>query len=183
MDHPILLVGDAPNARGHSRGLPLALACKAVGVGLRRCAPGVVSDGYPDLYGFVQRTRHVNLLHEYPGRKQRGSAFPEADAQEAADEIAAYLSGGLVPVTAHSALPCRPRVVLLAGHRVEAAFGYRKRPFFDEHAPIDGVEAQVFVVPHPSGLSRYWNDQRHRHRARAFFEGLAREAEAVELAQ
>ena len=64
----------------------------------------------------------------------------------------------------------RGRQVLLAGRGVAGAFGV-DLPFF-LWAEERGM--MVAVVPHPSGVSRWWNDPANERRARRFLRGEAR---------
>jgi len=176
MSANILLVGEAPNARGIKRGLETALAGKAAGV-----VGSAALVKYPLLLEFARRTRHVNLLREWPGSKQRGSAFPMDHAELMAARLVSMLQRGYAWDRTDRVIQAHPTMILLAGHRVGRAFGYMQDDYFAARDPIDDVEAQVFVVPHPSGLNRYWADPRNRIRARAFLEGLVRESDAIEL--
>jgi hypothetical protein len=58
--------------------------------------------------------------------------------------------------------------VLLAGHRVAAAFGVREG--YLREFVLQGVPAAV--VPHPSGVNRWWNDPANVARASAFLRGV-----------
>lgn len=80
----------------------------------------------------------ANLLGEFPGKQGKGDAFPAAAARLAA--AALDLSG-------------RPLVVL-GGRGVAAAFGEGGRAWL-EAFPLRGIPA--IVVPHPSGVSHWWN--------------------------
>lgn len=59
--------------------------------------------------------------------------------------------------------------MLLAGKRVASAFGLDEEYLADPVAfPIGGRPVAVHVVPHPSGVNRWWNEPANRERARAF---------------
>jgi len=63
---------------------------------------------------------------------------------------------------------------VLLGGKVAAAFYMHRRPLFrwlDEF----GDGALVAVAPHPSGVSRWWNDPANLRRARRFWHKLARQ--------
>jgi chorismate mutase len=89
-----------------------------------------------------------NLLPAWPGPASgaKGDAFPSAAARSAAGSM--RLRG----------------TVLLAGRGVARAIGVRA-PFF-EWVELRGCRAAV--IPHPSGVSRWWNDPRNAARARRF---------------
>jgi uracil-DNA glycosylase len=96
------------------------------------------------------RTR--NLLQAFPGKAGKGDRFPMAEARAAATKM--RLRG----------------TVLFAGKKVAAAFGCSSAMYF-EWRRRGGF--RYAVVPHPSGVNRWWNDPSNRERARAFFRDLA----------
>lgn len=67
-------------------------------------------------------------------------------------------------------------VVLLAGQRVAKAFGVKARYF--EPCLLRG--RVCYVVPHPSGVNRWYNVEINRHRAKHFFCALLLSLEGVE---
>jgi hypothetical protein len=100
--------------------------------------------------------------------------WPARVARERATEL--YRSGSLAG-----------REVVLLGRRVARAFGRGLSPHFDQLHPSeyfssvyptvpDGrggwARACVWLAPHPSGRSRWWNDPANRSRAVAFFSRL-----------
>ena len=121
---------------------------------------GRSGDRLAELFGYESRAaladswRLVNLLGYWPGPETtgNGSAFPAAEARAAAARI--RLADGS----------------LLCGRRVAAAFGLVNAPYF-AWRDVDG--RRVAVVPHPSGVSRWWNDPENVARAREFLAALA----------
>lgn len=92
--------------------------------------------------------RLVNLLNAWPGPDgAKGDAFPVDEARLAARRVR-----------------FNTPVVLLAGHRVARAFGLRVG--YLEWTTLRGRRAAV--LPHPSGINRWWNDPRNRRRASRF---------------
>ena len=91
----------------------------------------------------------MNLINEWPGKNGKGDDFPFEEASQAAAnaDVGGY------------------DLVILAGRSVARAFGHGKRPyleiFFD-----DDREVEMMVFPHPSGVSRWWNDEGNVRRAR-----------------
>lgn len=69
-------------------------------------------------------------------------------------------------------------LVLLAGKRVADAFGIRGVRYF-EPCLLRGTIA--YVVPHPSGVNRWWNVETNRYRARRFFAALFLALDGVDL--
>lgn len=120
---------------------------------LDRCA------GYRRAAPFMQRVDAVNLLGRWPGPQGKGSAFPLAEARAAA--LALDVAG-------------RARV-LLAGRRVAAAWPWRApSDYLRWEAGPGGV--LLAVIPHPSGVNRWWNEPEHRDAARRFLRAATRAA-------
>jgi uracil-DNA glycosylase len=105
--------------------------------------------GLASLEALRDRFRLVNLLGHWPGpdASGKGSAFPMQEARSAAATLRL------------------PSGSLLCGRRVAAAFGLAAAPYF-AWCDVDG--RRVAVIPHPSGVSRWWNDPENVARARAF---------------
>lgn len=93
----------------------------------------------------------VNLLARFPGKAGKGDRFPPPEGRRRAVQ--------LLP-----ALRRRP-ITVLAGRAVARAFGVEAWPYFLERR-VEG--ALLVVMPHPSGVNRWWNDPAHREEARAF---------------
>jgi hypothetical protein len=112
----------------------------------------------------------VNLLDRWPGRAANGGdLFPIGEAREAA-----------LSIGRRGVIDDRP-FVLLAGHNVAGAFGVRV-PYLTWERFDCGVP--VAVIPHPSGLNRWWNKPANRERARRFItEGLGQLREEGRYAQ
>ena len=145
MSARILVVGEAPGARGNV----VAFATGGRGSGDRLRAHAGWSDEF-----WSTCVDAVNLLTIYPGRDGNGARFDLAAAWRAARRVSVE----------------RYPVVLLCGRRVGAAFGVQGGAYFDAHVLATGGLA--WLVPHPSGVNRWWNDERHRAIARAFFASL-----------
>jgi len=80
-------------------------------------------------------------------------------AREAANRVRAELRDG--------------DALVLLGARVSAAFGYPFAPLAEHRGLVHGaVGYEVLVIPHPSGLSRAWNDPAMGSRVRAAVEAL-----------
>lgn len=96
--------------------------------------------------------RVVNLIPWWPGPSAsgKGDRFPSSSARLAASRV--RLRG----------------TVLLAGRGVARAFGVRA-PFF-EWARVG--PARVAVIPHPSGVSRWWNEPANLERAERFMRAI-----------
>jgi hypothetical protein len=145
-----------------------------------------------ELMGVADMTKAfacVNLVDRWPGVTSRGGAHPNGLARRAAGAL--WLS-----------LPAEARLVFV-GRRVGEAFD----PYFDEspffswerlyitqlpgsvvtergHGALQVVSdarvgRDVVLVPHPSGMNRWWNDPKNRAKAARFFRGLALEARGI----
>ena len=99
---------------------------------------GITRDRYLTL-------RRANLLAT-PGRWDRADAAVAAKAIDAGEPDHVEL--------------------LLLGRRVAAAFDVPAAPWFTSPRLPSG--RTVYLIPHPSGRNRLWNDHETRRRARAF---------------
>lgn len=100
-----------------------------------------------------------NLLRSYPGPAgEKGDVFPRTRARGAARRLLERLEG---------------RVVLLAGKNVAQAFQVRSDYLVwgDHPAGFSCV-----VIPHPSGVNHWWNDEANRRRFRRWAGAMLREA-------
>lgn len=92
-----------------------------------------------------------NVLEAYPGPSGKGSGFPLAQARQNASTR--LLEG----------------VALLCGKRVAAAFGVQPVYFLEQRIGT----ARVYVIPHPSGVNRWYNVPANRRRAARFLRRFA----------
>lgn len=97
------------------------------------------------LEDFLARIEAVNLLKRWPGRQAvKGHLFPMDEAKRAVDR-----------------LDLERRDVILAGKRVAAAFGLKEVKWLRE-VELGRGERSAVVIPHPSGIVRWWNEERNR---------------------
>lgn len=141
MSGKIILVGQAPGSRGDPK-QPLAGAA-----GRRLAALANI-----DLDQFLDRFERVNLLG--PQLKAgKGDAFDVRAARDKADALR---------------LKWRGRKAVLLGRGVAAAF----RLVPDDYQWFKPLEVppgvEVAVMPHPSGISHWWNDSANVEAAREF---------------
>lgn len=104
-----------------------------------------------DLGEFLALFERRNVLPAFPGPAGKGSAFPMAQARARAARM-------------RLAFPARPAVLL--GGRVARAFCLDLPPL--------SWSGNVAVCPHPSGVSRWWNDPANVEAARAFWQDLVK---------
>lgn len=116
------------------------------------------------LRGYVETFERANLLGAFPGRGPgKGDLFPMREARGEAARWAPELGG---------------RDLVFLGRKVADAFGFPPKPFL-RWAWFDGPAGTVLrgaCLPHPSGVNIWWNDERHRRRARRFLRLLVRRA-------
>lgn len=111
---------------------------------------------------YLERFDRVNLLHVRQDTTEKGFTFDHAAAGHEAHRL--YVAGIVAP----------GRIVLLLGWRVARAFsnGFSKLPYFVEH---QHGGAAFYVLPHPSGVNRYWNDPENVARASEFMRRIVKE--------
>lgn len=136
-----LLVGEAP-ARTTSPGWPAFY-------GRQRSARVLWQLGFrvSRAPGRPGNTDAMNLLDRYPGE-----SWPENAARRQATRL---LMRGLDG----------RKAVVLVGRRVAAAFDAEDRPWLEW---FDLFGRRAAVMPHPSGLNRWWNEVRNYEAARVF---------------
>jgi hypothetical protein len=141
-----LVVGEAPNRVGVGSSSDDVLGAPAI---VRRL-PGILD---------LERR---NLLSYWPGPDPRGkgSLFPLDEARAAAEELWTYY-------------PTSVRFVVVSA-RAAGAFGIKRSQYeFLQWFEHEGRE--VAVVPHPSGVVRWWNEKSNARRARAFIREVRRQ--------
>lgn len=153
----VLLIGQAPSARGDP---DRVLIGPGSGERIRNLAGLTLRE-------YARRFERRNLLRSFPGKQGKGDAFPMAAARAAADRMLPDL---------------RDRLVLLAGRKVAEAFGLQKLEWMEWRVVNVSIEepeetCEVSVIPHPSGVSTWWNYPENRERARVFLRQLLAAAE------
>jgi hypothetical protein len=145
-----LVIGEAPNRTG--------LATSPVD---GRAGARLANLGGVTVEEFRRLFVRANVLASWPGAGARkGSRFPVAKARHGAARLSRRFVGG--------------RLVILLGHRVAAAFGVTDA--YLEPLRIVGRACVVVVVPHPSGVNRWYNDDANVVRARRFMSYAVRRA-------
>lgn len=135
-----LIVGEAPGKNGDAT-KPIE---GRIGARLAACC-GLTLDE------FLSTFDRINLLNEQPQDSGKGTDFNVRAAAKTARVIEKTFVG-------------RPFVLLL-GKRAGSAFGLVKPEYF---ARVVMSGAAVFVVPHPSGINRWWNELNHELEMTAF---------------
>ena len=91
----------------------------------------------------------INVLERFPGKQGKGDAFPIKEARLCAAEINTE----------------KYDLILLAGKNVAAAFGWVDAQYME-------WRERFVVIPHPSGVNRWWNDPRNMGSMRRFMQSL-----------
>lgn len=91
-----------------------------------------------------------NLVDDYPGRGGKGDRFPAARGRAIASRERICWHRG--------------QIVVLLGRAVQQAFGYGGAPPL-ERVALGGAEAEVYLIPHPSGVNLWYNDPANRKAA------------------
>ena len=100
---------------------------------------------------FLDRFDRRNLLDAWPGKAGKGDVFVgRGEARLLADGLRAALAG---------------RPIVLLGANLAAAFRSTEPAF--RFSP-----SRIAWSPHPSGISRWWNDPANEERARRFWRSL-----------
>lgn len=146
-----LIIGEAP---GKSKDQIASLAPLSGAVGVRLCQLAGI-DPDPDHYCALGREYDLtNLLSYWPGQSKnksgaysRGASFPVDEAVAAKRERVGEFDG---------------KTIVLLGHRLMRVFRIHPRPFYE----WNGWRSSCVVgIPHPSGLTRNYNDPEQRRLA------------------
>lgn len=141
----ILIVGQGPSKRGEAKD-PL----DGPGTGNRLAElAGLTRED------FLSRVTAVNLLEKWHGKAGKGDRFPKTRARKKADELRLSWKD-------------YDRVVLL-GQAVAKAFRIDDG-LLDWHSYHDG--SIVAVLPHPSGIDRWYNKKENKKSASIFMHDL-----------
>lgn len=150
----VYIVGEAPSRSSDPRD-PITGVC-----GAKLAAFSGLS-----LDEFRTTFERVNLLKEWPGVADgaKGTAW------------SAQLSV-LAMVRALSLMRNSPSsTFVLLGKRVGRAFGVERNEYFVRQKGFDDFHRHEFVVvPHPSGINRWYNSEENTKRMRRFMRGVAR---------
>jgi uracil-DNA glycosylase len=144
----ILLIGEAPGRSSRPGSQPITSRRLALLAGL-------------DLEEFLGRFARTNLLASWPGKQPggKGDLFPRSRAREGFEVLAPRLAG-------------YPAVVLL-GRRVAGSSGIERDVPWLTWVRAPWGPGRVAVSPHPSGISRWWNEQENYDRAKGFWTDLS----------
>jgi uracil-DNA glycosylase len=105
---------------------------------------------------YIAGTERANVLKRWPGKCGKGDAFPMKKARLAARRMVRSLAG---------------KRVLLLGKRTAEAFGLEDGYLsWSKKFVKNGAFPDVAVVPHPSGINRWFNDGVNRAACRGFMQ-------------
>jgi uracil-DNA glycosylase len=150
----ILIVGQGPSGN-HPRGARALEGKRGSGVKLAKLC-GMSNQE------LLTRCRTANLLSDWHGKNGKGDKFPFEPAMKAAEAI-------LNDWQAFDKL-------LLLGANVAAAFGLKKLELFKWHTVRGKLLA---VIPHPSGINRWYNSEANRKKAQEFLRQTLTEEDSM----
>lgn len=107
---------------------------------------------------FLSKVRRINLVDSYPGKKGKGDAFP-------------------LPTARMKALLLTERYIrkralfVFVGKNVAKAFSIKGEYF--ESGVVAG-RLRWTLMPHPSGINRWWNEPENRRKAARAFNNIRR---------
>ncbi len=139
-----LIVGEAPS-KNEVTERPIE---GRIGRRLARCCGLTLEE-------FIERFDRVNLLHVRQDTKEKGFEFDRYAGIAAARTLFNAFYPG--------------QRVLLLGHRVRDSFGVVNKEYFEEFYL---GSAKAYVLPHPSGVNRWWNDVENEKRMYDFMQWL-----------
>ena len=106
----------------------------------------------------LRRFLFINLLPRFPGKAKGGDAFPMDQARVYAEALASFFS--------------RKNSVVLLGRNVAKAFNLGSLDLLSWHHPVQTHGARTAMVPHPSGINRWYNDEANREKATWFLRSI-----------
>ncbi len=142
-----LLIGEAPSK---NEATPRPLEGR-VGKRLASCCNMTLGE-------FLDHFDRVNLLSVRQDTKEKGFEFDLRAAKISAEVLRQSFKEG--------------QIVLFLGGRVAEAFGVHG-PYF-EHRVVNQIGTEAYIFPHPSGISRWWNDPANKQQAAEFMQDVVR---------
>jgi hypothetical protein len=121
---------------------------------------GRIGQRLAELFGcsyddYLRATQRFNILPEWPGANAKGDRFPMFVARTNAGRMSTSFGG------------C---YVLVVGVGVGKAFGLTKEPVRWHKRVCPSGAYWMAVLPHLSGINRWWNDRLNRERAARFMQ-------------
>lgn len=111
--------------------------------------------GVDDLENIVHIVHMRNVLDKFYGKSGKGDCFPLEKARKAAKKMR-----------------FREKTIIMAGRQTALAFGI-KADYFE---PVRFRGKTAYVMPHPSGINRWWNSSNNYAKARRFMRKCVAEA-------
>lgn len=167
MSRPILLLGEASNAATATHPRLWLMPDKSE---ILHSANRLLDYTGYDLDTYLRTFDRDNLIHQSPPRQARGRSFSAATARRAARRI--FDHGD------------RWRGIVMLGKRVASAFSWvgdddaiisnSRLPLLCWHRVVELSRPSpstipAAIIPHPSGVNRWWNVPENRRDARQFF--------------
>lgn len=139
-DGLLILIGEAPGPKNHGALQPLFPRQGTAGGRLHAMSGLSVGD-------YVHGTARMNLVQRCPEK-----GYPSEEAKQRADIIKSLLDPD--------------DVVICCGMRVAKMMGLEKKFFEQQELAV----TPAYVIPHPSGLNRVYNDVANVERVRKIFD-------------
>lgn len=140
----LLLIGQAPSKFGDPR-LPLT----------GRAGRKIAKLAGVSTFRYLRRTDRLNLLGRWTGKRGKGDNFPAAEATAKAIKASPLLKG---------------RWVIFVGRAVADAFRVSLERYCTWVWDSE-LDCMFAILPHPSGIVRWWNDRENTELASAFLRG------------
>lgn len=106
------------------------------------------------LADFLSHFERVNLLHVRQDTKEKGFEFDLAAGKKAAEKLRDSFK--------------EDQIVILLGGRVAEAFRVHDHYFVETRVNF----ARLYIVPHPSGVNRWYNDRSNMDAMVAFMKSI-----------
>lgn len=107
-----------------------------------------------ELAAFLAHFERVNLLHVRQDTKEKGFEFDLKAARVEAERLRDNFK--------------EDQIVILLGGRVAEAFHVHDHYFVETRVNF----ARLYIVPHPSGVNRWWNDPLNMRQAEVFMQSI-----------
>jgi len=105
---------------------------------------------------YAQIFETTNLINKYMGKYGKGDIFPIKKARKKAQELWLKLDYD---------------IIILAGKSVANAFNIKAEYF--QRIKIE--DREIVIIPHPSGINRWWNKKENEREAKNFMKKLIKE--------
>ena len=106
---------------------------------------------------YLGKFRRMNVFDAWPGKNGKGDVFPLASARVRAMRLVNKLTR---------------KKIIFVGIKTAEAFGFKHAPL--KWRRFNGGAASI--LPHPSGINRWYNDRSNVRQARRFMRTISKQA-------